>query len=138
MAKCYDCGLEYGGFEWADVVVSDGVWEKINPSENKGGGLLCFNCMSGRLTRLGLSNIPLKITSGPFCISEDGELAEGWVREKTMTLVEEYWQERQWELHQLRAVYEKAKEDRNIVLRNLMNDKITVLEREMLIGGQVI
>jgi len=69
--ECYDCGLWYGCDAWADVVVKDEVWELINPSEHKGGGLLCFNCMNRRLTFLGLDDVPIIIGSGPFVITEE-------------------------------------------------------------------
>ena len=65
--ECYDCGLYYGCDAWADCVVSADVWELINPSYEKGGGLLCFNCMNRRLEFLGLEQVPLDIGSGPFC-----------------------------------------------------------------------
>ena len=69
--ECYDCGLWYGCDAWADVVVKDEVWELINPSEHKGGGLLCFNCMNRRLAFLGLEDVPAIIGSGPFVIAEE-------------------------------------------------------------------
>ncbi len=68
--ECYDCGLWYGGDAWADIVVKDEIWEFINPSEYKGGGLLCFNCMNRRLTFLGLEDVPMVIGSGPFVCAE--------------------------------------------------------------------
>jgi hypothetical protein len=66
MAGCYDCDLPYGSDKWADVVLPNEIWELINPSEHDGGGLLCFNCINGRLTKLGLEDVPIKITSGAF------------------------------------------------------------------------
>lgn len=69
--ECYDCGLDYGGDAWADCVVPDEIWKLINPSEYRGGGLLCFNCMNRRLEFLGLENVPVEICSGPFFIAED-------------------------------------------------------------------
>jgi hypothetical protein len=63
--KCYDCELPYNSPKWADVIVVDEIWEQINPSIHKGGGLLCFNCICGRLEELGIK-AQIKITSGPF------------------------------------------------------------------------
>lgn len=65
-AACFDCGLVYASSKWADVVVPDEYWEMINPSEDSGCGLLCFNCMVGRFEALGLQNVPFQIASGPF------------------------------------------------------------------------
>lgn len=64
--QCYGCGMKYGDVGWCDVIVPDDVWEQINPSPHKGGGLLCFNCIATRLDKVGLSNVEVKITSGPF------------------------------------------------------------------------
>ncbi len=76
MAACNDCGLKYDSKEWADVVVPNDVWQRINPL---GHDVLCFNCMVGRLTDLGLRNVPYSITSGPFAFSirEAAEAAGG-------------------------------------------------------------
>lgn len=65
---CYDCGLPYASHKWADVVVPDSVWEKINPTSphREGGGLLCFNCIVGRLAEAGEENVAYLITSGPL------------------------------------------------------------------------
>jgi len=49
---CYDCGIPYGEFE--DMALSDTLWELINPSEYKGSGLLCPNCITARLDHIGL------------------------------------------------------------------------------------
>jgi len=59
------CGLEYSSRFWADVVIPDDVWKLIIPDGSL-SGLLCFNCMNGRLEALGLSNVPYEIASGPF------------------------------------------------------------------------
>lgn len=64
--ECYDCGLWYGGGAWSDVTVPDEIWELINPTEFKGSGILCFNCMVRRLEFLGLENVPFEVGSGPF------------------------------------------------------------------------
>ncbi len=44
---CYDCNLSYHSFP--DMVISDELWEKINPTYHKGAGLLCPTCISKRL-----------------------------------------------------------------------------------------
>jgi len=62
---CYDCGLPYGGDHWVEAVVPHDVWALISPSGNE-GGILCINCMAARLARLGVEDVPLKITAGPF------------------------------------------------------------------------
>ncbi len=74
-ASCYDCGLAYGSPAWADVVVPDEIWRQICPT---GGGLLCFNCMVRLLSELGLQNVPVLITSGPFafCVREAADAKE--------------------------------------------------------------
>ena len=63
--SCHDCGLAYGSPAWADVVVPNAIWKQISPTGDE-GGLLCFNCMVGRLEALGLDNVPFRVTSGPF------------------------------------------------------------------------
>lgn len=71
--ECYDCGLWYGGDAWADIVVSDAAWELINPTDDKGSGLLCFNCMNRRAEFLGLEDVPIVIGSGPFMCKEGND-----------------------------------------------------------------
>ena len=65
---CYDCGLPYGSEAWADVLVPDDIWQQISPTGHE-GGILCFNCMVRRLTKLGLRNVSYSIESGPFAFS---------------------------------------------------------------------
>ena len=65
--ECYDCGLDYGGGAWSDVTLPDEIWELINPTNYKGSGILCFNCMVRRLEFLGLEEVPMYVGSGPFC-----------------------------------------------------------------------
>lgn len=52
--KCYDCELSYEKFP-CDIVLPHDLWEIINPSHRRGGGLLCPNCL---LSRLRLVNTP--------------------------------------------------------------------------------
>lgn len=49
---CYDCRMKYS--EFPDMTISDEYWEKINPTEHKGAGLLCPTCIINRLNYLGL------------------------------------------------------------------------------------
>jgi hypothetical protein len=53
-AACYDCGKPYA--EMGDCVVSNELWETINPTMHKGAGLLCANCIIDRLRFLGICN----------------------------------------------------------------------------------
>jgi len=55
---CYDCGLEYGGIGWIEAIVPDKVWDSISPAGNQ-GGILCINCISRRLARRGLTDVPV-------------------------------------------------------------------------------
>ena len=49
-AKCYDCGMDYEDMQ--DMVVSDDVWEEINPTYHKGAGILCPTCIANRLNHI--------------------------------------------------------------------------------------
>ena len=66
MVECHDCGLEYGSIKWADVVIPDEIWAEITPADCREGGILCFNCIVGRLQKMKLTNVPFLITSGPL------------------------------------------------------------------------
>lgn len=67
IVQCYDCGLSYDtGCGWCDVIIPNEIWELINPTNHKGVGLLCFNCIARRLEFLGLEDVPIAIVSGPF------------------------------------------------------------------------
>ena len=68
---CMDCGKYYGGAGWVDAVVPDAYWELINPTNDKGCGLLCFNCMAMRFEFLGLQEVPIYFGSGPFSHGHD-------------------------------------------------------------------
>ncbi len=65
---CYGCKLSYDSSAWADIVVPDSIWLLISPTGNE-GGLLCFNCMNARLSKLELRNVPMHIASGPFAFA---------------------------------------------------------------------
>jgi hypothetical protein len=68
-ASCQGCGLEYSDPGFADLVVPDGVWEKISPTGNH-GGLLCPTCMVRRAEQRGLQNVRAVFRSGPFCVRD--------------------------------------------------------------------
>lgn len=68
---CYDCGLPYGDPKFPDLLIPNNVWELISPSEYRGAGLLCPNCIIGRCEELGLINIPFLFASGPFSFGID-------------------------------------------------------------------
>ncbi len=78
---CYDCGFEYGGPGWCDAVVSNEVWLQISPTGHE-GGILCINCMGSRIEKLSLSNVPLKITSGPWVV--DTSESQAKIRQKIL------------------------------------------------------
>lgn len=62
---CLDCKRRYGDkYGFPDLVVSDEVWEQINPESN-GAGLLCPSCLCARAHALGISAQAV-FTSGPF------------------------------------------------------------------------
>lgn len=45
---CYDCGRPYGSFQ--DLIISDDLWEQINPTYHEHAGLLCPTCICNRIT----------------------------------------------------------------------------------------
>ena len=61
---CYDCGLAYSDARFADFVLPDDLWARISPSGDE-GGLLCANCIVGRMRALGLTGSG-QFRSGPF------------------------------------------------------------------------
>ena len=85
MPKCHDCGLEYGGTGWIEVVIPDKVWNKIKPGGcSDGCGLLCVSCIAKRLRNAGFKDVPvwlcgtepLRAMSGDP--SENLELLRDW------------------------------------------------------------
>lgn len=52
---CYDCYIIYSDF--VDLIVSDEIWEKINPTYYEGAGLLCPNCIGLRLRKLEIIDV---------------------------------------------------------------------------------
>lgn len=53
--QCYDCRANYKSFP--DMVISDELWEKINPTYHKGAGLLCPTCISIRLKNINAGKV---------------------------------------------------------------------------------
>lgn len=70
MAHCADCALPYGDFGFADLVVSDEVFNRLHDREKFGDGLLCPTCLVRRAARAGLENIAARFTSGPFAMDD--------------------------------------------------------------------
>ena len=57
---CHDCGLGYDRDAWIEAIIPDKVWDMIRPDGcGKGCGLLCISCISRRLTRMGLKDVPV-------------------------------------------------------------------------------
>jgi len=64
--QCFDCGAEYGSTNYIELVLPHDLWEKINPTKEKGCGLLCHTCILQRLSSLGVwEGVSFKI-----CINE--------------------------------------------------------------------
>lgn len=55
---CYDCGLQYGGPGWIEAIIPDKIWNKISPTNNQ-GGILCITCISKRLQKYELKDVPV-------------------------------------------------------------------------------
>lgn len=68
-AACHDCGRPYGAPGWVEAVVPHEIWNNYLSPQGDEGGLLCIGCMADRAASLGLTDIPLKITAGPFTTS---------------------------------------------------------------------
>lgn len=64
-AACSDCGLLYSDERFCDLVLPDNIWREISP-DGEGNGLLCPNCIAGRLARGGHKGVSAKFTSGPL------------------------------------------------------------------------
>jgi len=52
---CLDCGMPGHNFP-CDLVVPDDIWKIISPTGHE-GGLLCPNCLCGRLAGLGMTSV---------------------------------------------------------------------------------
>lgn len=63
---CLDCKRRYGDeYGFPDMLVSDEVWEQLNPGSN-GAGLLCPSCINARAHAAGIENAGMAFVSGPF------------------------------------------------------------------------
>lgn len=70
--ECYDCGRRYSSLGWIDAIVPDDVWDKIRPAPAvESGGLLCISCIAKRCRQIGLTRVPVKVTSGVLDITTD-------------------------------------------------------------------
>lgn len=58
MAKCYNCGMEYGCNSWIEAVIPDHIWYLISPTGGQ-GGILCIACMAAKLKEMGLEEVPV-------------------------------------------------------------------------------
>lgn len=67
---CLDCGAEYGGPRFPDLVLPHDVWAKISPNGDE-GGLLCPCCINARLAAAGISNVFGRFVSGPLAIDPE-------------------------------------------------------------------
>ncbi len=70
IACCWDCGLGYEDPGYIECVLHNHYWEQINPTYDKGCGLLCIVCIERRLSFLGLEDIPVKIFSSIIRVEE--------------------------------------------------------------------
>lgn len=69
---CLDCNRKYGdSYGFPDLIVSDDVWEEINPRSN-GAGLLCPSCICARAHAAGIESRGAEFRSGPFMVNNDG------------------------------------------------------------------
>ncbi len=78
---CWDCGQKYNDKDgWVECTVPHDIWELINPSTDKGGGLLCIACIVRRLAFLGLENVPVQIHNTTILVEES--IADKKIRER--------------------------------------------------------
>jgi len=70
---CLECGAEYGGPWFPDMIIPDSAWLRIMPTL---GGLLCPTCILARLHEEGLECVPCSFTSGPCRSVSELELCE--------------------------------------------------------------
>ncbi len=66
---CHDCGAPYGAADWIEAVIPHEIWRQISPTGDE-GGILCIGCMAKRLVGLGMDDVPVKLTAGPFRLVE--------------------------------------------------------------------
>jgi hypothetical protein len=53
---------------WVDLIIPNAVWEQISPQSRDGesGGYLCAHCLTSRLTKAGISDVPVRAYGRPF------------------------------------------------------------------------
>lgn len=69
MASCFDCHTPYDAARFPDLIIETWAWIRISPTGDE-GGLLCPNCISGRLYIEGIKCLSC-FTSGPLAVAED-------------------------------------------------------------------
>jgi hypothetical protein len=57
--RCYDCRRDVRLV--GSIALPDHMWERINPTEQQGAGVLCAQCILERFDVLGLYDIPDKL-----------------------------------------------------------------------------
>jgi hypothetical protein len=58
-ARCFDCRIPYA--QMSDLSLPHEIWEKINPTNYEGSGVLCPNCICERLHQLNIQAVEAKI-----------------------------------------------------------------------------
>lgn len=59
-ARCFDCGFLYEDPAYIETSIPDKVWDIIRPADaDPGCGILCINCISKRLVKHGLKDVPV-------------------------------------------------------------------------------
>jgi len=73
---CFDCGIPYSGAKWVEAVIPDNVWNDIRPKGSaEGCGLLCINCIAGRLSEIGYREVPVWLCGTEPLIAMQGDPA---------------------------------------------------------------
>jgi hypothetical protein len=75
LVTCHDCGRAYGGPGWIEAVLPHDLWAKVSPTGGA-AGILCINCIATRCDRLGMEDVPVKLTAGPLVAAANAKLLE--------------------------------------------------------------
>ena len=75
MLTCMDCPEPYGSRRFPDMLIPNWAWNLIVPER---GGVLCPNCIIGRLDDAGLEHVPCRFVSGPTNEGDGSEPAWVW------------------------------------------------------------
>jgi hypothetical protein len=104
VVACEDCERAYGDEGWIECIVPDDVWRQISTTHDD-GGILCISCISRRIKRLGLSNVPVMLCgTEAICAAGQSEAFDrGWNAAKNRI------EELEGELSSLRAQLEKER-----------------------------